>query len=132
MEDSELGSELLRGYVESRSEAAFAELVQRHLNMVYFAALRRTGGNRPLAEDVTQQVFSAIAQKAAALAGHRSLTGWLYTTTRYIAAKSMRTWFCEGSNSIGPTFAWPRSAIGKAVLRTRNLVTQTSGGGRGV
>jgi len=81
---------LLRRYVEERSEAAFAELVRRHLDRVYSAALRRVGGDGPLAEDVTQTVFAALAQRAAALARHPHLSGWLYLTTRNAAANVVR------------------------------------------
>ncbi|MCX6951614.1 MAG: sigma-70 family RNA polymerase sigma factor [Verrucomicrobia bacterium] len=84
-------AELLRRHVDDRSEAAFAELVRRHLTLVYFAALRRTGGDRHLAEDVAQGVFTALARDAAALVQHPTLTGWLYTTTRRVAAKAVRT-----------------------------------------
>lgn len=35
--------QLLRGFVKDGSEAAFTELVTRHVNLVYSAALRRTG-----------------------------------------------------------------------------------------
>ena len=83
-------AELLRRYAESRSEEAFAELVQRHLNLVYFAALRRAGGNGALAEDIAQGVFTALAQQAGSLSEHAALTGWLYTTTRNTAAKAAR------------------------------------------
>jgi DNA-directed RNA polymerase specialized sigma subunit len=38
-------AELLRQYVETRSEAAFPELVQRHLPLVYSAAVRQTAGD---------------------------------------------------------------------------------------
>jgi len=82
---------LLRCYVEERSEAAFGELVGRHLNLVYFAALRRTGGNSHLAEEIAQEVFTALAWQAASLSRHATLVGWLYTTTRFTAAKTMRT-----------------------------------------
>ncbi len=82
---------LLRRYAESRSEEAFAELVRRHLNLVYFAALRSAGGNGPLAEDVAQEVFTALARQASGLARHATLVGWLYTTTRFTTAKVVRS-----------------------------------------
>ena len=83
--------ELLRRYVDEGSEQAFTELVQRHVNMVYLAALRRVGRNAHAAEDVTQAVFTALARKARSLRGHPSLAGWLYTGTRFAAAQAVRT-----------------------------------------
>ncbi len=82
--------ELLRSYVESRSEAAFTELVNRHLNLVYRSARRRVGGNAHSADDVTLRVFAQLARKAPALVGHPSLVGWLYTATRFTAAAIVR------------------------------------------
>lgn len=81
---------LLRRYVEDRSEAAFAELVRRHLGLVYSSALRQVGGDAHLARDVAQAVFTDLARKAASLAHRPTLTGWLYTSTRYAAAKAVR------------------------------------------
>jgi len=83
-------AELLRRYADTRAEDAFAEVVRRHLKLVYFAACRRTG-DLQLAEDVAQQVFTALAREAAVLSRHAVLTGWLYTTTRFVAAKLLRT-----------------------------------------
>lgn len=83
-------AELLRRYVASRSEPAFAAFVARHLNLVYFAALRRVNGNTALAEEIAQHVFTLVARDAAALARHTTITGWLYTTTRNAAAKALR------------------------------------------
>ncbi len=82
--------ELLRRYVEDRDEAAFAELVERHVNLVHSVALRQVNGDSPLAADITQLVFSALAKKAASLRHHRVLTGWLFTSTRFAAAKVVR------------------------------------------
>jgi RNA polymerase sigma factor (sigma-70 family) len=83
-------AELLCRYAEDRAEDAFAALVQRHLSLVYFAALRRVGGDTHLAEDVAQGVFAALARQAASLTGHPSLDGWLYTTTRNVAVQAQR------------------------------------------
>ena len=84
-------TELLRRYVAERSEPAFAELVRRHVDLVYSAALRQVAGEVPTAQDVTQAVFSDLARQAPRLTRHSSLTGWLYTSTRYLAAKARRT-----------------------------------------
>jgi DNA-directed RNA polymerase specialized sigma24 family protein len=56
--------QLLRDYAEHRSEAAFAELVRRHVDLVYAASKRMTA-DAHAAEDVTQAVFMALAQNAA-------------------------------------------------------------------
>lgn len=82
---------LLRRYARERAEDAFAELVRRHLDGVYSAALRRVGGDTHLAEDVAQQVFVALACNAARLSEREILSGWLYTTTRHLAANVVRT-----------------------------------------
>lgn len=83
--------ELLRGYVRERSEAAFAALIRQHVDLVYSAALRQVNGDGQTAQDVTQAVFTDLARKAPRLTRHTSLTGWLYTSTRYLAAKTRRT-----------------------------------------
>jgi len=83
-------NELLREYARSASEIAFAELVTRHLNMVYSAALRETGGDTGLAQEVTQLVFIDLSQKAANLVEHPALAGWLYTSVRWKAANVRR------------------------------------------
>jgi len=83
--------ELLRRYVENNSEAAFTELVQRHVNVVYRAAFRRVGRNAHSADDVTQRVFTDLARKAGTLLDRSNLAGWLYTSTRFAAAEVVRT-----------------------------------------
>ncbi len=80
----------LKRFAETHDDAAFGEVVRRHLDLVYSAALRRLGGNRQLAEDATQQVFITLARKAAVVAKHPVLTGWLHTATRNEAINVLR------------------------------------------
>jgi RNA polymerase sigma factor (sigma-70 family) len=83
-------AELLRQYAQSGSETAFAELVGRHLPLVYAAAMRQGNGDEALAKDVAQTVFIDLARKASSLLGHELLAGWLYTSTRLAASKAVR------------------------------------------
>lgn len=80
---------LLRSYADQGSEAAFAELVRRHLDLVYGAALRRTGGDPHRAKDVAQQVFTTLARDARRLSRHTVLVAWLHTATRHAALNLM-------------------------------------------
>lgn len=84
-------AELLRRYAGEGAEDAFAEVVRRHVDLVYGVALRQTRGNAGWAEEVAQAVFSDLARKAAAVARHESVVGWLHTATRFAVAKALRT-----------------------------------------
>ncbi|MBI5381769.1 MAG: sigma-70 family RNA polymerase sigma factor [Opitutae bacterium] len=83
--------ELLCVFAATGGEQAFAELVRRQINLVYSTALRQVGGDAHLAADVTQGVFLALARSAQTLTDRSVLSGWLYTTTRFLAAKAVRT-----------------------------------------
>ena len=80
---------LLRDYSEGRSEAAFAELVRRHADLVYSSALRQTGDPH-LAGDVAQAVFLSLARKGATISRAAVIPGWLIHATRRESANLLR------------------------------------------
>lgn len=84
-------TELLRRYAEEQSEAAFTELVQRRLGLVYAVALRQTGGDAHRAQDIAQTVFTNLARKASSLARQPVLAGWLYRSAQFAASDARRT-----------------------------------------
>ena len=88
MQDTD--SSLLARYVRQGEEDAFAELLHRHLPLVYSAALRQVE-DQESAQEVTQTVFLTLAQKAAWLQEHPTLTGWLYASTSRAAAQHRRS-----------------------------------------
>src|ERR1051326_2506370 len=132
--------QLLRGFAEEHSEAAFATLVRRQINLVYSAALRQTR-NPHAAEEVTQAVFVVLARKAGTLLRLGTLTGWLYQAARLTAANYLRSesrrarreqeaymqsLLNESTNS--PEEAWAQSAplledaMGKLSPRDRDAI----------
>jgi RNA polymerase sigma factor (sigma-70 family) len=81
--------ELLREYDGQGSEEAFAELVRRHIDLVYSVASRHVG-IAAHAEEITQAVFVTLARKAGSLRPDSILEGWLYETTRLTALSFRR------------------------------------------
>ncbi len=82
--------DLLHQYATTRSGEPFGELVRRHIDLVYAAALRQTHANTHLAREVAQSVFTDLARKAGTLDRRTVLVGWLHTAVRFAAAKAMR------------------------------------------
>src|SRR5712691_8534502 len=81
--------ELLRAYAADGSDDAFRTVLERYVGLVYSAALRQVR-NPHLAEEVTQAVFVVLARKAASLRPGTVLAGWLFRTTRFVAARAVR------------------------------------------
>src|SRR5258706_1500379 len=82
-------AQLLDDYIKKRSQAAFAELSRRYVNLVYSSALRQMG-DAHAAEDVAQAVFIVLARKAAGLKRDVILSSWLLQTTAYAVKNARR------------------------------------------
>src|SRR4051794_37273902 len=83
---------LLARFAGEGSQAAFAELVRRHVDMVFATALRDVR-DASTADDVVQAAFLLLASKASALRPRqgRALAGWLFAATRLVARDAVRT-----------------------------------------
>jgi RNA polymerase sigma factor (sigma-70 family) len=86
---TETDLELLKQYARDGVEGAFAEIVRRHVNLVYSAALRQVRSPQ-LAEEVAQSVFTDLSRNAKRLAPDTILTAWLYQVTRRTAIDVVR------------------------------------------
>jgi RNA polymerase sigma factor (sigma-70 family) len=105
MSDTDL--ELLARYTRQHAEDDFAELVRRHLGLVYSAALRQVRSPQ-LAEEVAQSVFIDLARNAARLRPESILTAWLYQVTRRTAIDVVRR---EASRQLREHIATEMNAI---------------------
>jgi len=89
-------AQLLREYADDGMEPAFTEIVHRHTNLVYSAALRQVD-SPDLAAEVAQRVFIGLAQGARSLssrlAGDASLAGWLCRSARNVSLNLRRNEF---------------------------------------
>ena len=75
--------ELLDQYAQKGLQEAFAQIVQRYVNLVYNTCFRDLRDHH-LAEDATQAVFLVLAQKARSLRREVVLAGWLFQTARLV------------------------------------------------
>lgn len=89
-------AELLREYAKGGGDSAFAEVVRRHTNLVYSAALRQSDST-DVAAEITQSVFVDLARRAATLAprlpAEASVAGWLCRSARNQALNFRRSEF---------------------------------------
>ncbi len=81
--------ELLDQYARENRQESFAALLDRHLKLVYSAALRQVRSPE-LAEEVAQSVFADLARNAGKLEPQTVLTAWLYQVTRRTAIDVVR------------------------------------------
>lgn len=81
--------DLLRQFARENSQDAFTALVNRHVNLVYSVALRQVRSS-PLAEEISQSVFSDLARNAVKLRPDTVLTAWLYSVARRTAIDTIR------------------------------------------
>src|SRR5258705_1770833 len=86
---SENDLDLLGAFFRDQSQDAFTRLVQRHLGLVYSAALRQVRSPQ-FAEEVAQSVFTDLARNAARLKPGTILTAWLYQAARRTAIDVVR------------------------------------------
>src|SRR5258708_973860 len=86
---SDIDLELLASYAREKSDDAFAEIVRRHVDLVYGSALRQVR-SRQLAEEVAQCVFLELARQASRLSSDTILAAWLYKVTRRISLNFVR------------------------------------------
>lgn len=89
MTSSPQDRELVATYAKDGCESAFRALVARHVGLVHATALRQVG-DPGMAEEVTQNVFMALARKAPRLTGLETLAGWLHRTALLEAKARIR------------------------------------------
>lgn len=81
---------LLEAYVSRDDEEAFGRLVRKHLALVYGTAMRQLGDHH-LSEEISQNVFCALAGAGMARKQILNIPAWLYGCTRRQLALTMRT-----------------------------------------
>jgi RNA polymerase sigma factor (sigma-70 family) len=80
---------LLQSFADSGSQDAFGALVRKYLGMVLGVAIRRTG-DRAMAEEIAQNVFTILARKARGLKCGATLAGWIHRVTAIECADALR------------------------------------------
>ena len=77
MSDRRQDFELLQRFTRDGEQSAFADVVRRHLDLVFATALRKVEDSGA-AQEVAQNVFAVLARKAWQFAPDDSLPAWLH------------------------------------------------------
>ncbi len=80
MNERQSDFEWLQQFARAGNQSAFRELVRRHIDLVFATAMRKVG-DAGAAEEVSQNVFGALARKPWQFAPDDSLPAWLHKTT---------------------------------------------------
>lgn len=107
MNDADLLGEFIRKPTARAGQDAFTELVERHLNLVYSAALRQVRSPQ-LAEEISQSVFTQLARTADSLAPDTILAAWLHRVTHHAAIDVIRR---EGRRQVREQIACEMSLL---------------------
>jgi RNA polymerase sigma factor (sigma-70 family) len=89
MDKSATDGELLRTYIATSSEEAFAELVRRHIGWIH-ASARRLTADEHLADDVTQATFIVLAKTPPKAHPDAPLSAWLFQVLRNVGKSALR------------------------------------------
>lgn len=86
MDEGQLSDGQLLNLFLKGSQSAFEDLMQRHGRLVLNVCNRQLH-DLHLAEDATQVVFLALAQKASSLRNRSSISGWLHKVAWYVSTR---------------------------------------------
>ncbi|MEQ9407142.1 MAG: sigma-70 family RNA polymerase sigma factor [Fuerstiella sp.] len=95
--------DLLRRFVQDADQAAFAEIVRRHQNLV-LGVCRRVLGHEADVDDAFQATFLALARRPRQIRKEVSLSSWLYTVAWRVSWRLVRQ---RRKNSVEPLSAQP-------------------------
>src|SRR5436853_4920705 len=87
--DGRTDGELLREFIQQKTEAAFAAIVGRHAAMV-LGVCRRILGDADDADDAFQATFLVLATKSTSLSVRATLGDWLHGVARRTALTARR------------------------------------------
>src|SRR5882724_6803971 len=120
--------DLLRQFARENSQDDFTEIVRRHVNLVYSAALRQVRSPQ-LAEEIAQSVFADLARDANKLKPDTIVTAWLYSVTRRTAIdvirkesrRQLREQIAVEMNNMNATES--RTGVRLSGLKSKNIST---------